>query len=41
MQMRNWFLIFMILIMTYLMYQNSQRTARYALRPSNLASIIR
>ena len=41
MQMRNWFLVFLILTMTYLVYQKSGTYKRFALQSSTLASIIR
>lgn len=42
MQMRNWFLIFLVLTMAYLVHQRTASAKRYALRtPSTFASIIR
>ena len=41
MQMRNWFLIFLILTMAYLVHQKSGTYKRFAIRSTALASIIR
>jgi hypothetical protein len=42
MQMRNWFLIFLVLTMAYLIHQRTSSAKRFALRaPAVMATIIR
>lgn len=41
MQMRNWFLVFLVLTMAYLVHQKTHNSKKYASIPVSFSSVIR